>query len=194
MADNNITIYQQAPEGLTGNYSPIIIPEINNPSWQIPAYVMTTIATGCQFHGRENEDAMTHVSRLNRIVKTFNMQGATRDAIYTQLFPFSLTGWAATWLDTQPSDTCTTWKTLRSAFIKKYFSPAKASHLRDQIHSFHMEPGELYYQAWERFQNFLSRCSNHGLTSCALMEKLFNSLNFETRARFDKTAGCNIME
>ncbi|XP_076942925.1 uncharacterized protein LOC143612962 [Bidens hawaiensis] len=120
--------------------------------------------------------------------------GANEDAIFLHLFPFSLTGRASTWLDSQPAGAFSTWEALRTAFFKKYFPPTKASRLRDQIHSFHMEPDEPYYQAWERFQGLMARCSQHGLTPWALVEKFYNGLTYETQARFDTAAGGNLMD
>ncbi|KAD3066469.1 hypothetical protein E3N88_34349 [Mikania micrantha] len=56
-----------------------------------------------------------------------------------------------------------------------------------------MAPDEPYYLAWERFQNLLSRCSQHGLSEWALVEKFYNGLTYETRARFDTSAGGHLM-
>ncbi|KAI3816628.1 hypothetical protein L1987_16331 [Smallanthus sonchifolius] len=193
MADRQ-TVHQQSTLGFTGVNSPITIPPIANENlWQIPSYIMTAISNTCQFHGRDDEDAPAHIARLTRILGTFQLQGTTNDAIFLQLFPFTLADRAATWLDSQPAGTHTTWATLRDGFLKKYFPPAKASRLRDQIHSFRMEPDESYYLAWERFKNLLARCSQHGLSDWALVEKFYNGLNYDTKARFDTSAGGHLM-
>ncbi|KAI3807728.1 hypothetical protein L1987_23662 [Smallanthus sonchifolius] len=161
---NRHTVHQQSTAGFTGINNPITVPNITNEnSWQIPSYIMTAI-NNCQFNGRDDEDAPVHVARLTRICGTFNLQGATDDAIFLHLFPFSLAGRAATWLDSHPPGAFTTWAGLRDAFLNKYFPPAKAARLRDEIHSFRMSLDEPYYMAWERFQNLLSRCSQHGLS------------------------------
>ncbi|XP_076936154.1 uncharacterized protein LOC143603144 [Bidens hawaiensis] len=194
MADNR-TVYQQAFEGFTGDHSPIITLVIDNPnSWQIPSYVITNLIQSNLFHGCDDEDAPAHINRLTRALRTFNLQGANEDAIFLHLFPFSLTVRAATWLDSHPAGAFSTWEALRTTFLKKYFSPAKASRLRDQIHSFHMEPDEPYCQAWERFQGLLARCSQHGLTPWALVEKFYNGLTYVTQACFDTTAEGNLMD
>ena len=65
--------------------------------------------------------------------------------------------------------------------VSKYFPPAKASRLRDQIHSFRMEPDEPYHLAWERFQTLLSRCSQHGLSDWALVENFIMVLPLNAR-------------
>ncbi|KAI3762511.1 hypothetical protein L1987_52941 [Smallanthus sonchifolius] len=173
---NNQTVHQRSTAGYTAN-SPITLPQItNDKSWQIPSYIMTAINNSCQFHGRDDEDAPAHINRLTRLCNTFGIEGVNLDARYLQVFPFSLAGRAATWLDSQPAGTFTTWAGLRDAFLAKYFPPAKASRLRDQIHSFRMESDEPYHLAWERFQTLLSRCSQHGLSDWALVEKFYNGL------------------
>ncbi|XP_021985079.1 uncharacterized protein LOC110880984 [Helianthus annuus] len=194
MANARQTVHQQATQGFTGLASPITVPPIvSENSWQIPSYAMQAITNSIQFHGREDEDAPAHINRFSRILATFSLHGAPNDATYLQLFPFSLAGRAATWLDSQPTGTFTTWAGLRQAFLNKYFPPAKASRLRDQIHSFRMEPGEPYYLAWERFQNMCARCSQHGLSDWALCENFYNGLTQETRDRFDTNAGGHMM-
>ncbi|XP_022040215.1 uncharacterized protein LOC110942760 [Helianthus annuus] len=154
---------------------------------------MTAITNSCQFHGRDDEDAPAHINRLTRLCSTFSIEGVNLDARYLQVFPFSLAGRAATWLDSQPAGTYTTWAGLRDAFLAKYFPPAKASRLRNQIHSFRMEPDEPYHLAWERFQTLISRCSQHGLSDWALVEKFYNGLTPEIKASFDTSAGGQLM-
>ncbi|KAJ0493881.1 putative retrotransposon gag domain-containing protein [Helianthus annuus] len=188
------TVHQESTAGFTGANSPITLPAINNDkSWKIPSYIFAVITNSCQFHGRDDEDAPAHISRLTRLCSTFSIEGANLDARFLLVFPFSLAGRAATWLDSQPAGTFTTWATLRDAFLAKYFPPAKASRLRDQIHSFRMEPDEPYHLAWERFQTLLSRCTQHGLFDWALVEKFYNGLTPETRARFDTSAGGHLL-
>ncbi|XP_022007224.1 uncharacterized protein LOC110906392 [Helianthus annuus] len=154
---------------------------------------MTAINNSWQFHGRDDEDAPAHINRLTCLCSTFSIEGVNLDARYLQVFPFSVAGRAATWLDSQPVGTFTTWAGLRDAFLAKYFPPTKASRLQDQIHSFRMEPDERYHLAWERFQTLLSRCSQHGLSDWALVEKFYNGLTPECKARFDTSVGGHLM-
>ncbi|KAI3776015.1 hypothetical protein L1987_45775 [Smallanthus sonchifolius] len=172
----NRTVYQQATIGFTGEASPITHPNItNDKSWQIPSYIMTAITNSCQFHGRDDEDAPAHITRITRLCSTFSIEGVNLDARCLQVFPFSLAG------------------RLQDAFLAKYDPPAKASRLRDQIHPFRMEPDEPYHLAWERFQTLISRCSQHGLSDWALVEKFYNGLTPEIKARFDTSAGGQLM-
>ncbi|KAI3786425.1 hypothetical protein L1987_40092 [Smallanthus sonchifolius] len=106
----NRTVYQQATIGFTGEASPITLPNItNDKSWQIPSYIRTAITNSCQFHGRDDEDAPAHITRITRLCSTFSIEGVNLDARYLQVFPFSLAGRAAVWFDSQPAGTFTTW-------------------------------------------------------------------------------------
>ncbi|XP_021979470.1 uncharacterized protein LOC110875582 [Helianthus annuus] len=190
----NRTAYEHATTGFTGANSPITLPNITNDrSWQIPPYIMTAITNSCQFHGRDDEDAPAHINRITRLCSIFSIEGVNLEARYLQVFPLTLAGRATVWFDSLPAGTFTIWAGLRDAFLAKYFPPAKASRLRDQIHSFRMEPDEPYHLAWERFQTLLSRCSPHGLSDWALVEKFYNGLTPEIKARFNTSTGGQLM-
>ncbi|KAK1421773.1 hypothetical protein QVD17_24388 [Tagetes erecta] len=192
---NNRTVHERASDGVTGARSSITRPEVaNTNNWQIPSYVMTTITSATQFHDLEEEDAPGHLSRFVRVCDTFNITNVNGDAVYLRLFPFSLSGRAASWLDTLPQDSITTWADLQAKFLKKYYPPSRAARLREQIHSFRMGPDEPYHMAWERFNTLRSRCPQHGLTEWALVEKFYNGLTHETQVMFNTAAGGHIME
>ena len=187
------TVHDLASEGVFGARSAITRPGVTNANWQIPSQVMSTITNSTQFHGLEDEDAPGHLSLFVRICDTFRINGVTDEAIYLRLFPFTLAGRAATWLNLLPRDSITTWADLQGKFLKKYYPPSKAARLRDQIHSFRMDDDEPYYMAWERWNALLSRCPQHGLSDWALVEKFYNGLTFEAKQRFNTAAGGHIM-
>ncbi|KAI3813799.1 hypothetical protein L1987_18534 [Smallanthus sonchifolius] len=153
------TVHQRACDGFTGARSPITHPAVpNTNNWQIPSHIMSTITHSTQFPDLGDEDAPGYLSRFGRICDTFNITGVSGDTIYLRLFPFSLSGRAATWLHTLPDNSITTWEDLQAKFMKKYYPPSKTARLRDQIHSFHMDTDEPYHMAWERINALLSRC------------------------------------
>ncbi|KAI3807840.1 hypothetical protein L1987_23775 [Smallanthus sonchifolius] len=166
------TVHQRASDGVTGARCSIICLAIpNTNTWQIPSHVMSTITHATQFHGLEDEDAPGHLSRFARICDTFNITGVSKDAIYLRLFPFSLS----------------------AKFFKKYYPPSRAARLRDQIHSFWMDPDEPYHMARERFNTLLSRCPQYGLSDWVIVEKFYNGLTFEKQQMFNTAAGGHIM-
>ena len=189
------TVHQRASSGVTGARSSISRPTVQaNQTWQIPSHVMSTITNSTQFHGLDEEDAPGHLSRFVRICDTFRVNGVSEEAIYLRLFPFTLSGRAITWLDTLPQDSISTWADLQAKFLKKYYPPSKAARLREQIHSFRMDPDEAYCLAWERFYTLLSKCPQHGLTEWAVVEKFYNGLTFQMQQQFNTAAGGHIME
>ncbi|KAI3807792.1 hypothetical protein L1987_23726 [Smallanthus sonchifolius] len=146
------TVYQRACDGFTGTRSSITCPAMaNTNTWQIPSHVMNTISNSTQFHELEDEDAPGHMSRFARICDTFRITGATDDSNRVASFPVHPI-WSLCHL---------------------------AARLRDQIHSFRMDPDEPYHMAWERFNTLLSKCPQHGLSDWALVEKFYNGLTFE---------------
>ncbi|KAI3819558.1 hypothetical protein L1987_13399 [Smallanthus sonchifolius] len=182
-------------QDFTGARSSITYPAIlNTNTWQIPSHVMSTITHATQFHSLEDEDAPRHLSRFARICDTFNIMGVSKDAIYLRLFPFSLSCRASTWLDTLPDNSITTWENLQAKFFKKYYPPSRAARLRDQIHSFRMDPDEPYHMAWERFNTLLSRCPQHGLSDWAIVEKFYNGHTFEKQQMFNTAVGGHITD
>ncbi|KAI3744489.1 hypothetical protein L1987_57571 [Smallanthus sonchifolius] len=189
------TVHQRACDCFTGSRSSITRPNLpNTNTWQIPSHVMNTISNSTQFHGLEDEDAPGHLSLFVRICDTFRITSASDDTILLRFFPFTLSGHSATWLDTLPQDSITTWADLKAKFFKKYYPPSKAARLRDQIHSFRMDPDAPYHMAWERFNTLLSKCPHHGLSDWALVENFYNGLTFEKQHMFNTAAGGHIMD
>ncbi|KAI3682895.1 hypothetical protein L1987_83248 [Smallanthus sonchifolius] len=171
-------VHQRASDGVTGARSSITRPAIPNVnSWQIPSHVMSKITHATQFHGFEDEDVPGHLPHFVCICDTFNIMDVSGDAIYLRVFPFSLSGHVSTWLDTLLDNSITTWEDLQAKFYKKYFPPSKAARLRDQIHSFRMDPDETF----------------HGLSDWAIVEKFYNVLTFEKQQMFITFMGGHIV-
>ncbi|KAK9057912.1 hypothetical protein SSX86_022751 [Deinandra increscens subsp. villosa] len=189
------TVHEQASAGVTEARFAIAQPAIaNTANWQVPSHVINTLTHSIQFHGREDEDAPTHISRFIRICNTFGLTGVANEIIYLRLFPFSLTSRAAEWLETLPPNSIATWDDLTAKFLKKYHPPAKAARTREEIHSFKMDPDEPYSVAYERFNTLLSRCPQHGLTEWAIIEKFYNGLPYSVQKEFNISAGGHMME
>jgi hypothetical protein len=183
------TIHEMANDGLAGARFPYARPAMpNGNNWQIPSHVINSITNSTQFNGLDDEDAPEHLSRFTRIT------GVTPEAIYLCLFPFSLGGRAASWLDILPDNSISTWADMQAKFLNKYYPPSKAARIRDQIHSFHMDADEPYHMAWERFNTLLSKCLQHGLSDWDLIKKFYNGITFQMQQQFNTSAGGDMME
>ncbi|KAD4385549.1 hypothetical protein E3N88_25717 [Mikania micrantha] len=89
-----------------------------------------SITNSTQFHGLDDEDAPGYLSLFVRICGTFRINDVSEEAVYLRLFPFTLAGRAATWLNLLPKDSITTWADLQTKFLKKYYPPSKSARLR----------------------------------------------------------------
>ncbi|XP_075475681.1 uncharacterized protein LOC142509402 [Primulina tabacum] len=89
--------------------------------------------------------------------------GVSDDAVRLRLFPFSLRDKAKSWLNCLPVGSITTWEDMAKAFLIKYFPPSKTMKLRADITTFAQYEQESLYEAWERYKDFLRRCTHHEL-------------------------------
>ena len=143
--------------------SSITLPTVESNNWTIEPTLINTISHSVQFHGMRDEDPYGHLTRFSRVCSTFQLNGATDDAIRLRLFPFSLTDQALTWLDSLPQGAITSWTDLQTKFLQKYFPVAKTARLKNLIYAFTEQSGESFYETWDRFKALLNKCPHHGL-------------------------------
>ncbi|XP_035839930.1 uncharacterized protein LOC110884417 [Helianthus annuus] len=174
--------------------SSITLPAIEANNWTIPPTLINTITHSVQFHGLRDEDPHAHLTRFGRVCSTFRLTGVTEEAIHLRLFPFSLIDQAAIWLDSLPQGAITTWNDLQSKFLQKHFPPAKTARLRNLIYAFTEQPGESFYETWDRFKALLNKCPHHGLEEWRVVEKFYNGVSEATKRLLDSTAGGNMMK
>ena len=174
--------------------SSITLPAVESNNWTIPPSLINTITHSVQFHGLRDEDPNSHLTKFGRVCSTFQINGVTTEAISLRLFPFSLTDQAAIWLDSLPNGAITSWPDLQAKFLQKYFPPAKTARLRNLIYGFIEQPGESFYETWDRFKGLLNKCPHHGLEEWRVVEKFYNGLSEATKRFLDSTAGGNMMK
>jgi hypothetical protein len=85
------------------------------------------------------------------------------DDVRLHLFPFSLRGKAKDWLLSLRRGTITSWNACTSAFMSKFFPPAKTKQLRSNITCFRQEYHEPLALAWERMNESVRNCPNYGM-------------------------------
>ena len=98
----------------------------------------------------------------------FTIKGVSKDAILLRLFPFSLLGKTKQWFYAN-KDRNTTWDNCSTAFLAKFFSTGKTNALRGRISSFQQQHDESIPEAWERFQDYIVECPDHGMENWLLM-------------------------
>src|SRR5436190_2026372 len=113
------------------------------------------------------------------------MNGVSNDAIRLRLFSFSLRDKVKAWVQAQPAGAFTKWEELSKAFIYKYFSPSRASQLKNEILGFQQLDGETLYEAWERYKDLLRKCPNHELPKWVQVQTFYNGSLLNTQDTID---------
>ena len=68
---------------------------------------LLSLITSNQFVTMDHEDPYTHLSTFYELCGTMGVFGEDKEAVYLQLFPFSLASKAKTWLQSHPNQSLT---------------------------------------------------------------------------------------
>ena len=117
-----------------------------------PAFI--TLVQRKMFNGLPDEILVDHIENFERVCGFTQANGVPPDYIKCTLFPFSLDGKAARWLYSLPTGSLTTWKKVRSAFLRNFYMKAKTAALKNKISTFKQIHDEPFCDAWERFNTY----------------------------------------
>ncbi|GJY75477.1 reverse transcriptase domain-containing protein [Tanacetum coccineum] len=131
---------------------------------------------------------------INLITSTLKYKDVPETSIKLMLFPFSIDGLARIWLDEEPPCFILTWDNLVSKFINHFFPPSKTTNLRNEISNFQQRFDETFYEAWDRFKDFLRACLHHGFTELHQLDTFYNGLNPSNQDSLNSAAGGNLLE
>ena len=93
-----------------------------------------------------------------------------------KVFPHTVKDKAKTWLNSLRPGLLTSWMEVQNKFLEKFFSIQKTDALRDKIMQFSQHADELFFETWERFNNFLIQCPHYGLPTLVLMRIFYKAL------------------
>jgi len=65
--------------------------------------------------------------------------------------------------------------------MSKFYPMSKTNEMRQAIQDFCQKPNEQFYEAWDRFQDFIIKCPHHGLEKSRLVQSFYNGLNPSSR-------------
>ncbi|GJU07121.1 hypothetical protein Tco_1123551 [Tanacetum coccineum] len=158
---NTLTMEQYITLIQDKNSSGLLIPEIGNDvDFEIKSHFMKELRRNL-FAGTDDKDAHEHVRRVLEISDLFHIPSVTYDANMLKVFPITLIGAALRWKNRLP-----------------------AGKLKE-IGNFKQGMDEMLYQAWERYNDLLYRCSQHDLNSQQKVQIFYTGLGIPSRKMLD---------
>ncbi|XP_020206209.1 uncharacterized protein LOC109791331 [Cajanus cajan] len=121
------------------------------------------------------------------------VSGADEEALFIRLFPFSLNGKAKAWLHSQPNQSLTTWRDVKTKFLARFFPPSKNTEARTAIATFDQGADEPLCEAWERYKSLFKRYPNHGFEVELQVQTFYNGLQPQTKMILDASFGGLVM-
>ncbi|XP_022849795.1 uncharacterized protein LOC111371859 [Olea europaea var. sylvestris] len=149
--------------------SSIVYPDFGVNNFQIRSDWINLMSKTLQFYGLPHENPNTHISKILRNYA------------------------ALEWLDAEPHASITTWEELTRKFCNKFFPPARVAKMRLEIQTFQQKEGESYHEAWNRFNELMRKCPNHGITQGNQVHYFYTGLTPLSKSQVDASAGGSII-
>jgi hypothetical protein len=74
-------------------------------------------------------------------------------------------------------------------FLKKFFPAQRTRQLRREIKTFQQKDGDLFFEAWEHFNELLLKCPHHNLSKNVQVQAFYEGLNDSNKSLIDSTCG-----
>ncbi|XP_035830053.1 uncharacterized protein LOC118479572 [Helianthus annuus] len=162
---------------ITNNPSPVVIPHRADGR----TFEVRTTALQClpKFKGLATEEPYFHLETYDSICNTIGGQGFSADDVKLVLFQFSLEDKAKRWFHTLPSASIFTWADMQQIFLDEYYTSQKTNDARRGLRSFQQQSGEMFHEAFERFNMMLRNCPHHGIQLWELLNAFHEGLSSE---------------
>src|SRR3954470_17047703 len=137
---------------------------INDPDYNFSVDLsLISMVEPYSFYGRENDDAIAHLTKLTELGGLFTTDEKIRNFYVTELLPFSLKEGAKAWYDALPCGSIRSPQELAHSFVDKYF-PAHMQHASLQrIYNFKQLQDEHLPKAWGRYCSLNQARPGHGV-------------------------------
>jgi hypothetical protein len=146
------------------------------------------------YRGTPIEDPYLHIRDFFDLCKTQNIHGLNAEGIKLILFPFSLKDNAKLWLNSLAVGSIHTWEELATKFLKKFFPAQRTRQLRREILTFQQKDGDLFFEAWEHFNELLLKCRHHNLSQEDQVQAFFEGLDNPNKSFVESASGGMLMK
>ncbi|KAI3806608.1 hypothetical protein L1987_22518 [Smallanthus sonchifolius] len=162
---------------ITNNPSPVVIPQNNQGrTFEVRTNSLQSLP---KYKGLATEEPYFHLEAYDSICNTIGGQGFSSDEVKLVLFQFSLEDKAKRWFYTLPSASIYTWAEMQQRFLEEFFTAQKTNDARRSLRSFQQQQGEMFHEAFERFNLMIKNCPHHGIELWELLNAFHEGLNSE---------------
>ncbi|KAG7559430.1 hypothetical protein ISN45_Aa05g010270 [Arabidopsis thaliana x Arabidopsis arenosa] len=141
----------------------IVPPPVQNNKFETKSGLIAMVQ-GNKFHGLPMEDPLDHLDAFERLCGLTKINGVSEDGFKLRLFPFSLGD--------------------------KAHLTAK---LRNEISGFTQKNAETFYETWERFKGYQTKCPHHSFGQASLLSTLYRGVLPKIRMLLDTASNGNFL-
>ncbi|CAA7030789.1 unnamed protein product [Microthlaspi erraticum] len=84
---------------------------------------------------------------------------------------------ASRWLKSLPAHSITTWDEYKAAFINHFYTKQRSISVRNKICTFRQANNESFYEALDRFKEYIRDCPNHGFNEGNLWNIFYRGID-----------------
>ncbi|XP_076937908.1 uncharacterized protein LOC143605815 [Bidens hawaiensis] len=148
---------------ITNNPSPVVIP--HNQQGRTFKVRTNALQSLPKYKGLAMEEPYFHLEAYDSMCNTIGGQG------------FSLEGKAKRWFYTLPSTSIYTWAEMQQRFLEEFYTAQKTNDARRNLRAFQQQSGEMFHDAFERFNMIIKNCPHHGIALWELLNAFHEGLS-----------------
>ncbi|XP_031120237.1 uncharacterized protein LOC116023381 [Ipomoea triloba] len=118
----------------------------------------------------------------------YRQNGVTEEVVRLKMFPFSLIGEAARWLDSHVDNHFRSWEQLHREFMQEFFPLTKTLKIRKQIQDFKQGSLESLADVWRRFKTLKHQCPPDVLHPWDVISSFYAGLTDECKLLLDSAS------
>ncbi|CAN6718946.1 unnamed protein product [Malus baccata var. baccata] len=142
-----------------------------------------------KYHGLSMEDPNKHLKEFEVVCSSMTLVNVDESILKMKAFPFSLQEKAKDWLYELAPGTVTSWKSMKRAYLEKFFLTSRVILLRKRISGIQQDEGESFPTYYERFKSLVASCPQHQMKEELLLQYFYEGLLPIERQMLDASAG-----